>query len=88
MTYKNRTIGCGKLAILILLVIFILLGCAGYYGGDCVNSVKKEFPQSQIEIVDRSGYRFVVKTKNNEIYYVETMNNFDVNISKKIKLFN
>lgn len=73
--------------ILIGLSLLFLIGCAGMDRGGCFESVSKAFPKSQIVVIDKYGYKFLVKDQNGKIFYVETMNQTNTDITLKRELF-
>lgn len=62
----------------------MLCGCEGNNRYKCQQSVEKMFPNAKVWRVD-NGFRFVVEDSLH-LYYVETMNISDANVSDVIKL--
>jgi hypothetical protein len=83
----KKTICIGSIVLLCSFIFLSLIGCDAHNHAACFMSIQKEFPNSQICVVDRNGYRFVVKDKDGLIWYVETRNYTNTNISLKQKLF-
>lgn len=51
---------------------------------ECYNSVEAEYPDAlHIYHLDGANYKFIVIDSDSTIYYIETMNLTDSNISKK-----
>lgn len=83
----KTSIRIGSIVLLCSFFSLILIGCEAYNHKVCFMSVKKEFPKSQICIIDKTGYRFVIKTEDGTIWYVETRNYTNAGISLKQQLF-
>ena len=78
-----------KLSILCLLTAFVLVGCSSELR--CLNSVKNEFRYDKnVEISTIPGIRwkFLVRTSSGEIWYVETLNGNDDEVTDKVRIFN
>lgn len=79
----------GKLsyALYLILVTTLFTSC-GFDEYDCFKSVEEEFPNA-IEIKSPVGedYRFIVMDADSSIYYIETMNNHNTDITQKELLF-
>ena len=71
----------------VILGCMLLFGCAGDDRSECFQSVQNTFPGGKVVVLGRDGYKFVVKDKDGSVWYVETMNSSDTNITKKIQLF-
>jgi hypothetical protein len=77
-----------KKVIILLILGFLLLGCGeGYNRGACFRNVANEFPNAKISVIGERGFQFIVKTLDGDIWYVETGNGRNANISLKAKLF-
>lgn len=74
--------------LLITLTLILLSSCDALDNEECLLSVKDEFPNA-IEIIAPVGekYKFIVKDSDEFIYYVETMNQFDAEVSKTVLIF-
>ena len=76
----------------IILIIFawlslFLVGCDGIDTLTCYRSVQEKYPQSKIKQVPNHKYRFIVKTHDGVIRYIETMNPSSHVISKDVIIF-
>jgi len=56
------------------LTALLVAGCSGFEQNTCYEGVKKKYPTAEVAMIPDEKYRFIVKTKNGDILYVETMN--------------
>lgn len=54
----------------------------------CMESVQKAFPEGDWKLVPAQYYKFLVRDKDGSVWWVETINFSDSEISSKVKLFN
>lgn len=83
-TEKYRTL-------IFITVIFIsivfLAGCGDAHDQyACYMSVKEKFPNSEVTRIPDANYKFIVKKEDGSLFYVETMNSFNDNVSKTEKV--
>lgn len=74
------------LAVTMLAICLGLSGCDALDRTRCQENVSNAFPDSEV-VQTPNGYRFIVRDKNGNIWYVETMNMFDANVSGKVLVF-
>ncbi len=67
--------------IIILIVLMFLISCSGYDRAGCFSTVQKAFPEGKVVPITKGGYIFVVIFKSGAVWYVETGNNFDTQIT-------
>ena len=75
------------------ITFLICISCLSVYGCSpdkigCYKSVIKKYPNADVKQIPGTNYNFLVKTKDNKIIYVRTMNVLDNNISDEIILWN
>ena len=77
-----------KKVILFIAVLALLSSCDANDSYKCKQSVEKSFPNA-LSIVQPTNeeYSWIVMDKDSSIYYVETMNLFDTEISQKELIF-
>ncbi len=74
----------------LLAVCFICLfssGCDSHDQGKCYESVTASYPEAEVIIIPGEKYRFIVKTLDGAILYIETMNQTDTNITQIFTVF-
>jgi hypothetical protein len=74
-----------KKIICFISVAFALAGCTGYDHKLCRDSVVREAGTQ--EVYEVSPYRFVAKDSKGNVWYYETMNQTDAQVSKKQPVF-
>lgn len=62
-------------------------GCAGYDVSDCYESVQAAYPDAEVQMIPGEKWRFLVRTKEGDIIYVETMNILDTEMTQKFTAF-
>lgn len=69
--------------------LLLLISCGGAYDQNaCLESVKNKFPECNIHMIAGEKYRFIVEDTLGFVYYVETMNGMDSEVSETQELFN
>ena len=71
---------------LLLVFVLLFLCSCGNNPMECYNNVMTEFEGCELRYFE-SDYRFLIKTVDGEIIYVETLNAFNNEISKKEVMF-
>lgn len=62
-------------------------GCSGYSADVCYQGVKAAYPGADIAVIPGEKYRFIVKQKNGDILYVETMNHTNGDVTQAYTAF-
>lgn len=77
-----------KFQIVILLMSILFISCDGWNEVECYESVRIEFPDA-IEIKQPIGekWKFIVMDYDSSIYYVQTMNNSNTDVTSKELIF-
>lgn len=70
-------------SIILGITIFIGFGCEGTDPLNCYLTVKEQYE----EVFSLSRFKFIVRDKNGDIYYIETMNLLNADITKIIPVF-
>lgn len=76
--------------VLVTLCLVMLLSGCGTPAHDiflCYQNVQKKFPESQVQVIPEAKYKFLVKTKQGQIYYVETMYSTSPEVSSYYLVF-
>jgi hypothetical protein len=53
-----------------------------------MDSVQKAFPEGEWKSVPANNFKFLVRDKDGSVWWVETLNFSDSEVSSKLKLFN
>lgn len=80
-----KTIIIGAI-VAILMSIFITAFNDGFNNDKCFQSVQESFVEGEVFALPDVNYRFIVKDKNEVIWYIKTMSS-DTSITNKVKVF-
>ena len=69
---------------ILLIMCLFLFGC-GIDKRGCYETVKNTYPNGTVTNIPGSSWKFIVK-ENDNIYYIETMNQFSIDISFTYKI--
>lgn len=58
----------------VCLSLLLAVGCDGFDPLACYESVKAAYPDAEVTKIPGENWRFLVKTTDGDIIYVETMN--------------
>ena len=75
-----------KVVVLVLVILWVT-GCSGYNAAVCYEGVKAKYPNAEIAMIPGEKYRFLVKTSEGNILYIETMNFSDGNVTQEFVAF-
>jgi hypothetical protein len=79
-------------AFVVIMVVVLVTAALSWKGSDspgkCMESVQKAFPEGDWKNVPIQYYKFIVRDKDGSVWWVETFNFTDSEISSKVKLFN
>lgn len=74
-----------KLFMGLVIAVAILTGC-GYNESGCYQSVQTKYPNTRIIQLPTEDYKFIVLVDSNKIRYIETMNEFNTDISLDVEI--
>lgn len=77
-----------KKILIILLFGVILTSCGGYDSDECRKTVEEKFGVENVHVIRGHQYRFVAVDKRGNVFYVETMNTGNTDITMEQLLFN
>jgi len=70
-----------------LIATLFVSGCNdAYSAAKCMDSVRKEFPNSDVCAIPDTSFKFIVKTENGDVWYAECLYGFSESISAKTML--
>jgi len=87
MMKLKLTRAVSKSALIGLLAVVLLTGCAGHNSAACFQVVMDAYPDSKVKVLPGFKFRFLVKRPNGDIIFVKTMNNTNTDITSAEVLF-
>ena len=85
MLSKKKKVGF----VVFVVVLVLLVSCAGYNSVKCYEAVLKSVPHGKVYTIVGEKFRFVaVDDSTGNVFYIETMKAHNTNITQKTLLFN
>lgn len=72
----------------LMFLLVVAVGCDSVDANICYESVVDEFQNSKVYLIPGESFRFIVADSSGNIWYVETYNATNTDVSQKTKLFN